>query len=431
MKIDIDKSFLNREISVIDFQSSTLSNADLDNAEAKIQLVKDDSDLSYAIGMQRDALRSLLPRTNKEQEISNSLISQIDKSSIELEVIGNWTEGGLNAFKAALDMIASNIMNDGEITSSDYENLFQIIMLDVLANFKEYGFSEDKRFLQFLSWGIEYTGSGQHNSWVDRLPNPDNWDGESPNGENGSINNHLVKIDNKVWEAIAKKVKNGAIPENSLTARLMKVICGTDNKESISSTLPKNVYDNLYVKVENGHVVGTDGYYSTKTNGWITENNNEMSPLMRLTLLSHLLKENPELSKSTLDIILFSDLKTINDTFMKEYPSKADNVYDYIIKADNTAKGDLNSDGQGWQDSSLNGDSATRPNGVVISLDFNGELNIDWLNDLSSNYPKRVLGDEDIKEINRIGDNVKMIMQTLKYWFQILRDERVAIARNI
>ncbi|NCG69750.1 molecular chaperone, partial [Vibrio parahaemolyticus] len=28
-------------------------------------------------------------------------------------------------------------------------------------------------------------------------------------------------------------------------------------------------------------------------------------------------------------------------------------------------------------------------------------------------------------------DNVKMIMQTLKYWTQILRDERVAIAKNI
>lgn len=47
------------------------------------------------------------------------------------------------------------------------------------------------------------------------------------------------------------------------------------------------------------------------------------------------------------------------------------------------------------------------------------------------NFPSRVLGDEDIKNINRIGDNVKMIMQTLKYWFQIMRDERVAIARNI
>lgn len=42
-----------------------------------------------------------------------------------------------------------------------------------------------------------------------------------------------------------------------------------------------------------------------------------------------------------------------------------------------------------------------------------------------------MLGDEDTKEINRIGDNVKMIQQTLKYWYQILRDERLAIARNI
>ncbi|EEN98453.1 hypothetical protein VCG_002286 [Vibrio cholerae 12129(1)] len=58
-------------------------------------------------------------------------------------------------------------------------------------------------------------------------------------------------------------------------------------------------------------------------------------------------------------------------------------------------------------------------------------LNLKDLENIYNNFPSRVLSDEDIKEINRIGDNVKMIMQTLKYWFQILRDERVAIARNI
>ncbi|EJI2332316.1 hypothetical protein IG524_17295, partial [Vibrio cholerae] len=75
--------------------------------------------------------------------------------------------------------------------------------------------------------------------------------------------------------------------------------------------------------------------------------------------------------------------------------------------------------------------SSVKPSGVNQTVDFNGRLDSTWLSGLYVNFPSRVLGDEDIKNINRIGDNVKMIMQTLKYWFQIMRDERVAIARNI
>ncbi|EJU9794631.1 hypothetical protein AAHL06_004321 [Vibrio parahaemolyticus] len=51
--------------------------------------------------------------------------------------------------------------------------------------------------------------------------------------------------------------------------------------------------------------------------------------------------------------------------------------------------------------------------------------------DFFNNYPSRLLTDEEIKNINRIGDTVKMIQQTLKYWVQIMRDERMAVARNI
>ena len=38
---------------------------------------------------------------------------------------------------------------------------------------------------------------------------------------------------------------------------------------------------------------------------------------------------------------------------------------------------------------------------------------------------------EDLKEINNIGDQVKMLMQSLKYWLTTLRDEQLAISRNI
>ncbi|AGB12615.1 molecular chaperone [Vibrio parahaemolyticus] len=68
-------------------------------------------------------------------------------------------------------------------------------------------------------------------------------------------------------------------------------------------------------------------------------------------------------------------------------------------------------------------------------LEFNkghaGGISIESLETFFDGFPARVLSDEELKLLNRIGDNVKMIMQTLKYWTQILRDERVAVAKNI
>ncbi|GIB23931.1 molecular chaperone [Vibrio cholerae] len=372
--------------------------------------------------------------SNKEQEIADSLLGAIDDHTIQLEAIGNWTEGGVQAFKGALEMIASSIISKGELSGADYENLMQIVMLDVLANLKEYDLDDSLKFKQFLAWSIEYTGSGQHNSWTNNLPDPANCTGETQpqpdSNANGCLNNNLIKIMNEVWIGIKSKIDNNTIPQNSLTYRLMQIL--SKDNERISNTLPSSVYEDLKVSISGSHVSGNGGYFDTNKSGWITDSNNNMSPLMRLVLLSNLLSTNPELSKNQLDTILYGDLKSINELVKNVIPNSED-VYKYIINFDNenTTREHLEQDDQGWQDSSFGHDTDTRPDGVYISLDFAGELDTSWLSNLCINYPKRVLGDEDIKEINRLGDSVKMIMQTLKYWFQIMRDERVAIARNI
>ncbi|EHU0373923.1 molecular chaperone [Vibrio cholerae] len=377
--------------------------------------------------------------SNKEQEIADSLLGAIDDHTIQLEAISNWTEGGLSAFKGALEMIAQNMLNnppeDGEY-GSYYEDLFQLVLMDVLANAEEYGFSQDQKFMQFLSWGLEYIGTGQHNSWVENLPVPDSTSSDKPGAvSGGNKKNSLVKIANYLWEVIFNKIQSEEINSNSLSARLMRIISKGDADDyngQISSTLPENIYENLYTADVNGNVVNSEvGYYDPSSGGWITSSNNNISPMMRLVFLSNLLKNDPELSKNKLDIILFGSLDEINK-LSQDLNGK--NVYQFIIDYDNPeqdAKGDLIGDGNGWQNSSVNHQDDTRPSGVEISLDFHGELNEEWLENLSDNYPNRILGDEDIKEINRLGDSVKMIMQTLKYWFQIMRDERVAIARNI
>ncbi|ELJ8564369.1 TPA: molecular chaperone [Vibrio cholerae] len=377
--------------------------------------------------------------SNKEQEIADSLLGAIDDHTIQLEAISNWTEGGLSAFKGALEMIAQNMLKNppknGEY-GSYYEDLFQLVLMDVLANAEEYGFSQDQKFMQFLSWGLEYIGTGQHNSWVENLPVPDSTSSNKPVAvPGGNKKNSLVIIANFLWGEIFNKIQSDEINSNSLSARLMQIISKgntDDSSDQISSTLPECIYKNLYTADANGNVVNSEiGYYDPSNGGWITSNNNNISPMMRLVFLSNLLKNDPELSKNKLDIILFGSLDEINK-LSQDLNGK--DAYQFIIDYDNPeqdAKGDLIGDGNGWQNSSVNHQDDTRPSGVEISLDFHGELNEEWLENLSDNYPNRILGDEDIKEINRLGDSVKMIMQTLKYWFQIMRDERVAIARNI
>ncbi|EPC4928871.1 molecular chaperone [Vibrio cholerae] len=406
--------------------------------------------------------------SNKEQEIADSLLGAIDDHTIQLEAISNWTEGGLSAFKGALEMMAQNMINNKPNNSeygSYYEDLFQLVLMDVLANAEQYGFADnngdrDEVFMQFLSWSLEYVGTGQHNSWVETLPDPEDFANSNPHsGSGGNKGNHLVKIADCVWYGIQKAIKEGKIPQNSLASRLMQFICQgdnsseTENNTGISTHIPPCIYENLYTANRDcNQVVGdNEGFYNSDKGGWITENNNNMSPLMRLTLMSYILQDKSELSTSQVNTILYGSLKEINDLYKKIFnvseqnqltadEAPAPDVYHYIIRWNgdtgqsgnaNTKDGELEEDQNGWQNEAFDHDPENRPDGVTISLDFHGELNRNWLEDLAKNYPKRILGDEDIKEINRLGDSVKMIMQTLKYWFQIMRDERVSIARNI
>ena len=77
----------------------------------------------------------------------------------------------------------------------------------------------------------------------------------------------------------------------------------------------------------------------------------------------------------------------------------------------------------GWREVDQNGHKVIDWNGVGLDAGY--------FKDMYTDFPPRELTDEDIKEINRIGDQVKMIQQTLKYWIQICRDELMAFARNI
>ncbi len=355
--------------------------------------------LSDTVNNQRSAL-NLMSSRNAEVDIANSLQDSIDDYAKELELIGMWVEGGKGGFYVALDKIANNLFNQ---SPPNYEDLFQVALIDVLINAADYGLESDANFMQYLSWCIEYIGTGQHNTWIDDLPAPPSTTEDRNN--HGIENGHLKKLAEDVWRNIYLKINSGDIPTSSLAYRAMSLVSGSN---SVSSTLPSSL----------GNKLEKDNYFNANSGGWITNNNDNMSPMMRLMLLTQALG-NDDLSKAELETILTGNLSDINDLTQSKFNK---NPYAYILEQDKE-----------WQDSehiNASGGVST-PAGVDITLDYKGRLNQTYLTGLYQNHPSRVLGDDEITDINRIGDTVKMIQQTLKYWIQIMRDERMAIARNI
>ncbi|ELJ8822527.1 hypothetical protein RUL20_004193 [Vibrio parahaemolyticus] len=378
---------------------------DVKNLEQVLLLLESDlscnadlKTLSDTVNNQRSAL-NLISSRNAEVDIANSLQDSIDDYAKELELIGMWVEGGKGGFYVALDKIANNLFNQSSLS---YEDLFQVALIDVLINAADYGLENDAKFMQYLSWCIEYIGTGQHNTWIDDLPAPPNIVEEV--GNQGINNGHLKKLAENVWGNIYQKITSGDIPTSSLAYRAMSLISGGS---SVSSTLPSSL----------GNKLDKNNYFSANSGGWITTTNNNMSPMMRLMLLTQALGDS-DLSKSELETILIGNLKDINDLTQSKFNK---HPYEYILEKD-----------KAWQSSDHSGaQGATKPPGVTITLDYAGKLNQNYLTGLYQNHPSRVLGDDEITDINRIGDTVKMIQQTLKYWIQIMRDERMAVARNI
>ncbi len=381
----VEESVKNLDKALLLLDSTPSCNADLKT-------------LSDTVNNQRSAL-DLISSRNAEVDIANSLQDSIDDYAKELELIGMWVEGGKGGFYVALDKIANNLFNQ---SSPSYEDLFQVALIDVLINSMDYGLESDANFMQYLSWCIEYIGTGQHNTWIDDLPTPPSMVEEVNN--HGINNGNLKKIAENVWGRIHQQISSGAIPESSLAYRAMLKISGNGQ---ISSNLPATL----------GSKLDKDNYFNANSGGWITTTNNNMSPMMRLMLLTQALGDD-DLSKAELETILTGTLQEVNNLTNSKFQK---HPYEYILGKDPI-----------WQDSEHTGAvGANTPSGVDITLDYNGSLNQQYLTSLYQNHPSRVLGDDEITDINRIGDTVKMIQQTLKYWIQIMRDERMAVARNI
>ncbi|EPV6954394.1 hypothetical protein ACV9UA_002072 [Vibrio vulnificus] len=109
------------------------------------------------------------------------------------------------------------------------------------------------------------------------------------------------------------------------------------------------------------------------------------------------------------DEMLSCNLETMDNILDVE--DEFDNIYEYLV----------DKDPEHW---------AFQPDGSFDFLDSVG-ISQEYLNEVFGDFPPRELTEEEIEEVNRIGDQVKMLQQTLLYWIKICRDEQMAMARNI
>ncbi|EGQ8220054.1 hypothetical protein GUM57_17305 [Vibrio parahaemolyticus] len=319
--------------------------------------------LTETLSHQRNAL-SLISSRNVEEDIANSLNSAIDQYAKELELIQGWTNGGKDMFSTANRVMFNTIVSSGNVSGIKLEDIFQIAIIDFMANNSNIPTDVFGAMQHFL----ESTGTGSHGVH-------ENW--------NGSVFSQNV---GKVWDYMKSNVST-----TSLSHEILNYLDTVGGKEAL-----KNQYSNAFNNSE--------GYAFNP--GF--DKNNGLSPMLRLSLMSNYLKENPDIKQEEMEIFLkgsFGDIES------------------FVQTTANKSMTELLGENSQWTVIQAGGKQVIDYIGVGLDPSF--------FNNLYQNFPPRVLSDEDTKNINRIGDTVKMIQQTLKYWIQIMRDERMAIARNI
>ncbi|CAI2325934.1 TPA: molecular chaperone [Vibrio parahaemolyticus] len=337
--------------------------------------------LKTQLQKQKAAVRSTAaaPR-NIESDISDAMLNAIDQSAKDLSILQGWTDGGIGMFNSANKVMFEALkqaMQSNDPTKKGFalEDLFQLAVIDFMANSNS-SIPDDLK--NKMSHFLESTGSGSHGVH-------ESWDGQKFANELKSVWDHI---------------KTHA-PENSLSKDILN-----------------------YIETQAGGIDQLKTQYTTKfndDNGYAFRNNYDkensgLSPMLRLAVMAKFLAQKPDIIQEDLEKLMTGTFKEMEGLISKHI-GQSMTLESLLIVGSSSSSG--------WQIIE-SGDNSGK------ILDWNGAgLDLKYFQDLYTQFPARVLGDEDIKEINRIGDNVKMIQQTLKYWYQILRDERLSIARNI
>lgn len=315
-----------------------------------------------------------------EQEIALMLQASIDSYASKVSYIYGWTVGGKVMFSSALEMMF-NSMIEQELEGVGYEDMFQLAMLDALLHADEYGINDAT--LTKMGTLLEKSGSGGHNNWS-----------YTPEG--------LGSLAESIWNILYKS----QIPKNSLAYRAMSVIAGGTPSMNMPDKLKNQFKSKVYNDPNGGGWIKNDG-----------EGNN-FDPFLKMVLMSHLLEKYTLTEAQMNKLLKTKSLKEIDEIVFDASKGEYTDALNFIFLADDKWNG--NSD-----------PSKKLPSGVSIALDYDGTPDANYLKTLYKTLSGRELSEDELEEVNRIGDQVKMLQQTLKYWTQICADGQLSIARNI
>ncbi|MDE1319077.1 hypothetical protein L9X50_13805 [Vibrio aestuarianus] len=379
-------SIVNRTALFKNEESNLTSNSELDNRALIEQLDRDiniaDDELNFMqpnniqtlAGVtlhQREIALKMAANIGSEARVAYMLAESMEAYSKQLIAISESTAGGLAGFTDAMKKMFESIFGDGSVDGTELEDAFQLALMDVIMHPEDYNLTSQQ--IKDIQHFLEATGSGSHGVHE---------------GYNGDRFANLVSD-------LFNTIQNQA-PEGSLAKQILDEL---SQQYNCPQALQEQFANNW-------------GTINDWQNDW--QSGQDLSPLMRMVILSSLLSGD-ELSVEEYQLIISGDLQDMNELINRLHPS-INNIVDYI-----------NQEVDGW-----NIHIGNDPN-QGFGMDYHSYEGVtnDYFNTLSENLPSRPLTEEEVKEINRISDQVKMIQQTLKYWLQVVRDEQLSVARNI
>lgn len=375
------------DLKAIAEMESLLSIAD--DSLATLEGTSGDIDIYMLIASHQKSITASMVSQNPEDEISKALASSLESYSKQLQDIEAWTKGGTAVIGPALDILLENILAsaDGDFSYCDLQDVFQLILIHMITFPEQYpGIEEigkDPVALEAMSDLLQFTGSGGH----------------KPPQKYGKGEDSVEEL-MKAYEYLYPQLKTLA-PEGTFAYQCFEIIEDNGGLDM----LVEGVSPEEYWTDPDGWNYSEHGN-STPPNG---EAATRLNPFRTFSLLNILLDDRTiEMTPEQWEIILSGNIADINELV---FELTAGNFDDYFAYMDATS-----SDwgyGSGGED-------------------FLGRLiPLDYFVDLFNEFPSRELTEDELTEVNRIGDQVKILQQTLKYWLQIVRDEKMAMARNI
>ncbi|MCX9560020.1 hypothetical protein IG557_14215 [Vibrio cholerae] len=372
--ISLEKNLNN--LKTIDKAQAELSKIDkqialLDKQPASVET------LAMLAAHQREVVLAMVSR-NPEMAIAALLAQSIEMYGERLAEIQAWTNGGADMFDAAMSEMFDSLVASGSTDGYTLEDLFQLAVMDFMSHEYSSGGAMDSVMAHFL----ESTGSGSH-------AYHEGWDGNKFANECGALFDHMLR-----------NAPNGSLCHDILT--YMDSQCG--GKNALSNQF-RNNYDNA-----GGFVCDSDRYPS----------GSGLSPMLRFALMSGYLAANPNVDQATIKKFLTMPIEDLNSLI--DDTTDWTSAMDFLFANDGYPEEDW-AGPQGWRPVDQQGHKVIDWNGIGLSLPY--------FEKLYANFPARELTKEELTEVNNIGDKVRMIQETLKYWLSILRDQGLAVARNI